>query len=176
MGSEMCIRDRYENEFQVQTDQLVQKIVKQWCQQNQWSDLVDDSQIKYFAHQLMPLIEERLPATPLYIFTKSHANYAVIAQLLRQEFGNRLAISSCSYFSAEQLQKINQVSSSLILADHEFWELLAETNPNNQRFLIALDHPFLGIERLRTSLYQIRTTAYVENINEKLSILRAHEG
>lgn len=168
--------DLYENEFQVQTDQLVQKIVKQWCQQNQWSDLVDDSQIKYFAHQLMPLIEERLPATPLYIFTKSHANYAVIAQLLRQEFGNRLAISSCSYFSAEQLQKINQVSSSLILADHEFWELLAETNPNNQRFLIALDHPFLGIERLRTSLYQIRTTAYVENINEKLSILHAHEG
>lgn len=167
---------QYENEFQAQTDRLVQKIVKQWCLQNQWSDLVDESQIKYFARQLLPLIEEQLPATPLYIFTKSRANYAVIAQLLRQEFGNRLAISSCSYFSAEQLQKINQVPPSLILADYEFWELLAETNPNNQRFLIALDNPFLGIERLRASLYQIRTAAYAKSINEKLSILRAHEG
>lgn len=165
-----------ENKSQRLTDQLVKMIVMRWCRQNHWSDLVDDNQVKYFSRQLLPLIEEQLPATPLYIFTKSRADYEVVAQMVRQEFGNRLQISSCSYFSAEQLKQINQVPQSMILADHEFWELLADTNSNNQRFLITLDSPFLGIERLRTSLYRLRTTAYAENLTEKLSILHAQEG
>ena len=165
-----------ENKSQRLTDQLVKMIVMRWCRQNHWSDLVDDNQVKYFSRQLLPLIEEQLPATPLYIFTKSRADYEVVAQMVRQEFGNRLQISSCSYFSAEQLKQINQVPQSMILSDHEFWELLADTNSNNQRFLITLDSPFLGIERLRTSLYRLRTTAYAENLTEKLSILHAQEG
>ena len=165
-----------ENKSQRLTDQLVKMIVMRWCRQNHWSDLVDDNQVKYFSRQLLPLIEEQLPATPLYIFTKSRADYEVVAQMVRQEFGNRLQISSCSYFSAEQLKQINQVPQSMILADHEFWELLADTNSNNQRFLITLDNPFLGIKRLQTSLYRLRTTAYAENLTEKLSILHAQEG